>query len=741
MLLKRLGASAKKGGKTLLLAGTATGLMGFGAATWAHPSMQQDDAAGDSAIAQTTEPARKDATAETRPLADKATTLDEVVVTARKREEQAKDVPMSISVISGDHLERNGGDNLRDIGSLFPGVSFNDSNGGGGEFSIRGLTSAGSGSDTSIGLYVDGVFVGNEAAASQRLFDLRNVQILRGPQGTLFGRNTVAGAVNIETRMPEPGFSGAVDTTLGNYGLRQYGATLNVPLVDDRLIARISYVDRERDGYLRNLARPGERGNDENGQSARLHVLAKPTDTLKLLFSADGSHDNTCDNMFHLVGGSLYNGNPDPDVSAWDGACRDLIDVRGYSLRADQQLGDLTLTSITAYRDRDSFFLTDRDFTALPILTTGLQTAENQFTQELRLANAGNERFNWTVGAFFFDSRHFQDTILQLGPGFLGPGLSNDVHAVARTRTKSKAVFATADYGLTEKLKAELGLRYTSESKSVDYVQTATLPIPGFGEVAPFHKSVDGGEWSPTATLTYRLDSGAMVYARAARGFKSGGFNAGPSSNPAQIEFQPEKLTSYEMGYKAELLDGRLRFDGDVYYLDYTNIQQSDQDGAGFFISNAASARSYGAETQLAVWLGKHATVNAGLGYVNAKYERFGSKSGNVLPRAPQWTGSLNLDLSWNVGAAGSLFVIPEVAYRGANYVDSANTPMFRQRAYTAVNLRAGFESYTGWTITAWTRNATDERYTLGGFAVAPILYAVTTSPPRTYGIDVRWTF
>ena len=143
----------------------------------------------------------------------------------------------------------------------------------------------------------------------------------------------------------------------------------------------------------------------------------------------------------------------------------------------------------------------------------------------------------------------------------------------------------------------------------------------------------------------------------------------------------------------------------------------------------------------LAVWLGKHAIVNAGLGYVDAKYERFGSKSGNVLPRAPQWTGSLSLDLSWNAGSGGSLFVIPEVAYRGANYVDSANTPLFRQRAHTAVNLRAGYESYAGWSITAWTRNLTDERYTLGGFAVAPILYAVTTSPPRTYGMDVRWTF
>jgi len=663
------------------------------------------------------------------------------MVTARKRLEDAQAVPMAVSAINGERLERNGGMNLRDIGGEFPGVSFNDSNNLGGEFSIRGLTSAGSGSDTSIGLYVDEVFVGDEGAASQRLFDLDSFQVLRGPQGTLFGRNTVAGAINIVTRKPEPQFGGSLDASVGDYGLRQFGGTLNVPLAGDRLMARISYVDRSRDGYLKNQARPGERGNGEDGQSVRLHVLGKPTDTLDLLFSADASRDRVCDNMFSLVGGSVYDGNTDPDVSAWDGPCGHEVKVRGFSFRADQQMDGATFTSISAYRKRDSTFLTDRDFTALPILASGLDTDEKQFTQEFRLASPGDERFNWVLGTFFFDRDYYQDTILQLGPGFLGPGLQNDVHAMADTSTRSYAVFASGEYALSDRLKGELGLRYTHESKSVDYVQTATLPIPGFGVVAPFSKKVSGGEWSPTVSLSWELQPGTIAYGRVARGFKSGGFNAGPSSDPSQIEFQPETLTSYEVGYKTRLLDGRLRFDWDAFYLDYAHIQQSDQDGAGFFISNAASARSYGSEMQLSAWLGGHAVVHAGLGYVDAKYLSFGSKSGNRLPRAPKWTGSLSVDLSWDVGSAGSLFVIPEVLYRDANYVDSANTELFRQRANTVLNLRAGFESYAGWSLTAWVRNATDERYTLGGFAVAPVVYAVTTSAPRTFGVDLRWTF
>ena len=666
--------------------------------------------------------------------------IEEITVTARKRTERAQDVPMSISVLTGDGLERLGNDQMRDIGGAFPGVSFNDSNGRNSEFSIRGLTSAGSGSDTSIGLYIDEVFVGNEAAVSQRLFDLQNIQVLRGPQGTLFGRNTVAGAINVVTRKPEPEAGGGVEVTAGNHGLRQYGATINLPLVSDRLMARLTYVNRERDGYLANTANPGEYGNDEDGESVRLHVLARPADDLEVLLSLDGSRDRLCENMFTLVDGDLHDGNDDPDVSAWDEPCGTKMDVKGASLRVDKEFEATTFTSISAYREREEYFLTDRDFTALPILSTGLDGSERHFTQEFRLSGGEGERLNWVAGAFFFDREHYQNTLLQLGPGFLGPGLSNLVQSVAETDTRSYAVFASGEYSFTDRLKAELGLRYTWETKSVDYVQTATLPIPGFGEVAPFSREVDGGEWSPTLSLAYEFADDSIVYGRVSRGFKSGGFNAGPSSNPDQVEFKPETLMSYETGVKTWLLDGRVRFDGNLFYMDYDDIQQSDQDGAGFFISNAASARSYGAETQATVYFSDNVVLNSGLGYVNAKYEEFGDRSGNRLPRAPEWTGSLSLDISRDI-ASGSLYFIPEVLYRSDNYVDGANTEMFKQESHTLLNARIGYESDQGWSVIAWGRNLSDERFTLGGFAVAPIVYAVTPSPPRTYGIDFRWNF
>ena len=673
--------------------------------------------------------------------ASEAGIIDEILVTARKRNEEVLDVPMSVSVLSGNAIEQLGARNTRDIGSLFPGVSFNDSNGSGGEYSIRGITSAGSGSDTSIGLYVDEVYIGEESAMSQRLFDLQNIQVLRGPQGTVFGRNTVAGAVNIITRKPSEEFGGTFEASVGNYGLRQLGGTLNMPIVEDKFLARVSYTNRSRDGYLDNAINPGDAGNDEDGYNARAHLSGRLTNSLDMLLSFDASNDKTCENMFKIIDGVLFNGNTDPDSSEWDEACESERDIGGVSLRFDKEFENITFTSITAYRDRETTFLTDRDFTGLPILMTGLDQDADQFSQEFRIASREKDGFSWVAGFFYFDRDVFTKTILDLGPGFLGPGNRNTVNALSSIKTESIAVFGTMNYQFSDAMTLEVGLRYTDEDKSLDYEQTATLPIPGFGVVDPFSTDTNDGEWSPTVTLTYKPSDDSSIYGRIARGFKSGGFNAGPSSDPSTIQFKPEFMTNYEFGYKTRFMGGRAQFDSAIFYLDYEDIQQSDQDGAGFFISNAASATSIGVETQFSVQVNDNVNINAGFGYVDAEFDEFGDRSGNKMPRAPEWTGSVSAHVTWDVGAGGTLFFTPTAAYRDDNYINAANTELFKQPSYTIVDLRTGYESAAGWSIAAWWRNLTDERVNLSGFDVAPLFFAVTTSPPLTYGVDFRWNF
>lgn len=671
---------------------------------------------------------------------DEIVESEDLIVTARRRAESAQDVPMAVSALGGEELVRRGAANLRDVGSAFAGVSFNDSNSSGGEFSIRGLNSAGSGSDSSVGVYIDEVFVGDEQSVGQRLLDIESFQLLRGPQGTLFGRNTVAGAVNIVTHKPENGFGGVVSATLGDYDLRQYGVIVNAPIVEDQLLTRFSYVTREREGYLENDAAPGQYGNNEDGETWRAQILARPSERMDVLLSLDSSKDETCENMFRVIGGSLYGGVNDPDRSAWDGPCESDREAGGVSLRVDQRFDTMAFSSISAFRERETSFLTDRDFTALPVLASGLNSDENIFSQEFRVASTGEGALNWTAGLYYFKRDYTQETILDLGSGFLGPGLRNIVTATAQTEAQSWAAFASAEYRITDSWRAELGLRYTYENKDLDYAQTATLPIPGFGVVAPFEDETDGGEWSPTFTLSYHLNDDAMLYGRLARGYKSSGFNTAVSSSPTRIAFEPEFVTSYELGYRATYMDGRVRVDGSVFYLDYESIQVADQDGGGFYIGNAATARSFGAELQLMARLNAFADLSASAGYVDAQYEEYGARSGNDMPRAPRWTGALALDLH-APGAGGEFFAAPEIFYRSENFVDSANTPLFAQPAHTIVNLRAGYRNDAGWSIAAWGRNLTDERVTLGGFAVAPVLYAVTTSPPPTYGVDLRWEF
>ncbi len=669
-----------------------------------------------------------------------AAPIESVVVTARKRSESIQTVPMSISAVSGEDLTRAGDSTMRDIGAKFPGVSFNDSNGPGGEFSIRGVTSANSGSDTSIGLYIDDVFIGSEASIGERLFDLQSVQVLRGPQGTLFGRNTVAGAINVVTNKPTDTFGGEVQAEVGNHGLYQGGIALNVPLVDDQLFARGSFVYRTHDGYLKNTV-DGSSGNEENGYSGRAQLLFTPTSRLNVLVSFDTSHDDACDNMFRIVSGLLYTGNTNPNQSAWDSTCSDKRDVNGGSVRVDYDLGWANFSSISAYRHVSIGFLTDRDFTATPIITTGASTDRDQFTQEFRLTSPDSGDFRWVAGAFYYNTDELNDTLATLGPGYLGPGNYDYVDATAKTKTWSLAGYGSAEYHFSPNWSAELGIRYTYEHRRLDYVQTATLPVPGFSPVPAFQDGVDGSEFSPAATVSYHWSPDTMAYVRVARGYKSGGFNTSISSNPAKIAFEPEFLTSYETGIKTSLFGGRALFNGTVYYLDYKDIQIASQTGAGFYIGNAASARSYGVETELTASLTDNLLVHGGLGYVNSRFDGGGANSGNHMRRAPQWTASLGLDYTHNVGTLGDVFFRPDVTYRGSNYVDDANTAQFIQKAHLEVNARAGIDLEGGWTVALWGRNLADRRYTLGGFAISPLGFYITQAPPRTFGIDVRKTF
>jgi iron complex outermembrane receptor protein len=668
--------------------------------------------------------------------------IDEVVVTARKRNEQIQDVPMSVSAVGAQDLEEGGYTMLKDIGFLFPNVSFNDSNGSGASLSIRGLESDAFGGDASVGLYLDEVYVGSEGTLGQRIVDIERIEVLRGPQGTLFGRNTVAGAINVTSVKPsaEPEFK--LDATYGSYDLVSLRAVASGPLASDRLFGRITAAHRTRDGQLENRL-GGPAGNDQDGQSARAQVLFVPADSLELLLSLDASRDRTFDNLFDITGANALGRDPDgyDRVSEWSPRGFNDRDIWGASVRATYTVDDLTVTSISALRSTKGGFLSDRDFTSIPILETGSKSNDDSFSQELRLSTSHEKGTNWVLGLYYFGLDDDRETDVHILEGFLGPGLRDDVVTKAHTQTWSAAIFGNLDFALSDTTNLELGARYTHDQRDLSYEQTAALPIPGFLPVPLFTDSVSNGELTPTATLRYKASENFMTYVRYARGYKSAGFNSGPSANPDQLVYKPEFVDSAEIGFKSDLLNQRLRLNLTAFYLEYKDIQLSELDFSGGFVSNAAEATSKGAELEIKIAPTAGLQLAAGIGYTDASFKKFLDRTGNRLPRAPKWTASFVGEYQWALTSGVDAFARGEAAYRSENFIDTSNSSIFEQPSHTVVNARFGIQSSNGrWQVAAWGRNLTNEDYLLSGFSL-PFANYITIAEPRSYGVDVSFHY
>jgi iron complex outermembrane receptor protein len=375
------------------------------------------------------------------------------------------------------------------------------------------------------------------------------------------------------------------------------------------------------------------------------------------------------------------------------------------------------------------------------MLTIGLDTDDQQFSQEFRATSTGNDRLKWIAGVFLFDRSWLTTSTLGFGPAYLGFGRSTSVRARSDIHTFNAAGYGSAEYFLTPELSAEVGLRYSFERKKLNYQQTVGLPLPQFLPVPLLRRSIDGDDFAPSAGLTYRWSPDFRTYVRVARGFKGGGFNAGPSSNPASIEFQPEYMNTYEVGFKSELFDHRLQLNAAAFYLEYKDIQQSQQSSAGFFITNGASARSYGGEVSAVLRAADDLLLTANAGYTDAKYREFGLLSGNRLPRAPRWTAHAGADWTFLRAGWGQAYLRPDVSFRSRSFFDNENTALLAQERHVVLDLRVGIDSSSNWSAGIWGRNLTDRRYSVGSFSLLPFAYYVTPAAPRTFGVDFSVRF
>tara|TARA_R110001606_G_scaffold47570_1_gene121204 strand:- start:30219 stop:32312 length:2094 start_codon:yes stop_codon:yes gene_type:complete len=683
---------------------------------------------------------------------DEVSTLDTVIVSARKRDESLKDVPGSLAVVSAEQIEAKSAVGLSDLTLSIPNVSYQDRGSGFNSFSIRGISSnaRNTGIEDSVSIYVDGVYVGRPAFFDLNLADVQSVEVLRGPQGTLFGKNTIAGAINIVTPKPKLGeFFGRGTIGYGEFDAISAKGFVNVP-VSSSIAAKLSISTRQRDGYIDNLT-DGRvfQGLDE--QSARGQILFDSGEALTVLLSADYTNKDNDINISQVLRPSgsfaaLFGAQAGPLVTEEDGPNFDKQEFGGVSATFEYTLpSDHTLKAVAAYRDMTVKTGSDDDNTGVNLISSIVDDHTDQTSLELLLSSPGSSEFRYVAGVYYLN----QETDSMRRTGAL-PALT-DITGDGGNTTVSYAVYGNADWDITDKLTVGAGARWSRDDKEAAWLQTtaglpATLGLQGIqiADDRSFEKV------TPSVNISYDLSSEITGYALWSKGYKSGSFMTDifePAVDPvSEFVLLPETVDNYEVGLKGSAWNNRFRFNFAAFSMDYKDLQVINLNAIGFIGSNAGAATIEGIELETDTRLTDSLTVSLNAGYLDAYYDELfqeGSDlSGNRMRNAPEWTGTASVNYRPTIQGIGEFDAWLDVNYRGGIFFDPQNRPSSHQPAITVVNGRIGLlPEGQDWSIYIWGRNLFDKEYTtflrFGPFGQEQGSFA----PPRTYGIEATLNF
>jgi len=694
--------------------------------------------------------------------------LEEVLVTARKREENLQDVSVAVSVVTAKTIEDAGLVRLTDISQLVPNMTYqeNISN----KFtniSLRGISSAGGlGNDPGVGVYVDEVYVARESGFNADLLDIQRVEVLKGPQGTLFGRNSAVGAINITTKRPSEELEGMVLADVGDYDYQRYGALVSGPITDG-LAGKLSGVYNKRDGYLDNTY--GGTVNTVDYYTLRSQVLWRPVDRLDLLLIADYRKDDSDGN--NMI--TRYQGEPvskNYKVSIPDSGYEH-VKAKGLALTANYDLDNYLLTSITSGNKIDEKYWNDQDWSALDALV-GIDTRDNkQWSQELRISSTSDSALQWVGGLYYFhqdfdatqQASNGPDTIYAalgltdmigsgIPPSSIGLPDSVDIDASSTIEADSYAAYANIDYRFAAHWSIDAGIRYSKDEKKLDYVQVADPLAVAFGFLnLDIKDDIDDDQWTPTISLNYTPVDDVLTYVKYSKGYKAGGFNNSLSSTGSALSFKPEKLDSYEMGIKSTWLQGTLRINAAAFHMEYDDKQESAfVTGVGYVQTNAGKATSDGGELEVQYLVLDNWSIYGSVGYTDAEYDKyvideFTNNDGNTLVRAPEWTGNIGTQVEWQYTDYLSGMFRLDYSYQDDNFTQANNDPFFKAESQNIVNARLQVSDVSKtWMATLWGRNLTDDDSinTIDGPSTFFFdTYHYTLIAPRTYGVELQYNF
>ncbi len=749
------------------------------------------------------------ANAGTAAAQDDGTGLGDIIVTAQKRSENVQKVPIAISAVGSQYLESRGITSIDALGSIAPNVKIEraPSNKTAAQIAIRGSVTINPAItwEPAVGLYLDGVYIAKVQGSIFDIADLERVEVLRGPQGTLYGRNSLAGAINLVTKKPSGEFGGRAEISYGNFDLWRAKASLDLPALGP-LAVKLSGQIQKRDGTIKVvpnpypqafLARPNsvDSTNDLNGQSFMAQARLNASDNFTVDYTFDYNRNKQRPDYAQLVNvlpNSLWTdpaqlaaiaplglyAHPDrQNVASLNGSpLLEYSRSTGHALTATLDLGAATIKSITSYRKLKWDDFLDLDGSPLDIAYTSRQTKFRAFSQELQASGETmGESLKYVVGLFYYNEK--AET---LGPqhffGFLDqlnvPGAAH-LQSDYGGHTKAWAAYAQLDYKIADPLTLTLGARYTHERKDVRRYFNNNA---GFIFNLPYGGVPDAkyNNFSPAVTLAYQATPNINLYGRWARGFKSGGFNGEtndlftncPSISELCTPYRPEKVNSYELGAKTRLLDGTLILNLAGFWDDHKDIQLSIFRAAGAassIVKNAAASRIRGLELEAIAKPANWLTVNGSFALLDAKYKRFidggvDVSDNRAFPHTPKYTANLGVD--WRVleGDWGKFNITGDMnfvskyytfpyALRGNRYVEpiAGNT---QSQGRTIVNMRAALSELklggAELELAAWVKNLTKENNAQNFIDFGAGFGGLTVGyfpDPRTYGLTLGAKF
>lgn len=729
--------------------------------------------------------------------------LEEIVVTARKREENLQSAPLSVAAIGGDTLEKAGIDEFSEIASRVPGFTFNPDNVSEPNIFLRGIGTdiESAASNPAIGFFLNDVYLSRAQGTAIELFDLERVEIVRGPQGTLYGKNVVGGAINFITRKPTDEFRAGAEAGFGNYGSFEVKANVAGGL-GDGLSGSIAASARHHDGYARNTF-TGNNVEDLDAYGVMAQLRYQPDDRLDILLTGDLTRRRGGGKWVDIQTPSDHNipfVNPERRRGPNNIDGKQDADLGGVHLSANYDTGAGTITSVTAYREgkfasvnndagsfidftkmiygadgridfgaidhslfNDDYYINDKDETA------------KSFSQDLRFRSDFDGPFNLLAGLYYqhesVDRTEIADYIFV---EFYAQGKE-----IAETRLKSDtwAAFAEGTFDITDTLGVTAGIRYTKDRKRFSVYRETIGDFLGAefeDENGNFTRAFSASSkqswdaWTPSVNLHWQPAKDVYVYGLVSKGYKSGGWNGENATNPgeARLAYDPEYAWNYELGTKTTWLDNRLRFNVTGFWTEYKDLQTQQfvifdpNLPADNVISNAGKARVKGIELETALAPVDGVTLFANYTYMDAKitgdlistelqYDPScfcsvpvpTNLKGNRLRRSPKNSFSVGGDVTVPVSSRINAFVRADYNWTDDFFFDNENSPRTRQKSVGVLNGSIGIATEDDkWELRLWAKNLTNELYESGKSDVIGSVL-VSYNPPRTYGVTLRWKY